>query len=78
MPKNTIAVAAPIPGWDCTLETSGDEGQVWICTPSDEWIRKRAYFRFVTQNPPGASPFAYWITAEADFITAFFTGGVVE
>lgn len=68
--KMTIATTGPIPGWDCNLEEVGDEGPLWVCSPSDEYIRERAYFRFVTQTPPGASPFANWIIAEQDFIDA--------
>lgn len=64
--KQTIIATEPITGWDCT---EGDEG-LFVCTPSDDYIRHRAYFRFVTQSPPGSTPFAYWITAESDFIAA--------
>jgi hypothetical protein len=70
--KDTITTNAPIPGWDCTWVGEG-EGSVpghYTCTPSDDYIRERAYFRFVTQSPPGATPFANWITAEEDFIVA--------
>lgn len=68
--KQTITTTAPIVGWDC-VEDGTIEGQPrFICTPSDDYIRHRAFFRSVTQNPPGATPFAYWITAEADFLAA--------
>lgn len=66
--KDTILSAEPIIGWDCTREPLNDGP--WVCSPSDEYIRERAYFRFVTQNPPGSDAFANWITAEADFIAA--------
>ena len=72
MAKQTITNPIPIDGWDCVLDPDvlfdGQEG--FLCTPSDEYIRERAYFRFVTQSPPGSTPFAYWITAESDFIAA--------
>lgn len=67
MAKDTIISPARIIGWDCTPEP---EGGGFICSPSDEYIRDRAYFRYVTQNPPGSDAFANWITAEADFIAA--------
>lgn len=67
--KLTIATDAPIPGWECWPDPADiQERTVWVCTPSDDYIRERAYFRFVTQSPPGASDFANWITAEEDFI----------
>lgn len=65
--KAAILSPVVIAGWDCTP----DGGLLlFICSPSDEYIRERAYFRFVTQNPPGSDAFANWITAEADFIAA--------
>lgn len=69
MPKSTITTSAPIPGWDCTPFFSSSE-QLFTCSPSDDYIRHRAYFRFVTQSPPGSDPFGNWITAEFDFIAA--------
>jgi hypothetical protein len=68
--KMTILAPAPIVGWDCRMVTDDEEGNMYQCSPSDEYIRDRAYYRFVTQTPPGATPFANWITAEMDFITA--------
>ena len=64
--KMTILSVVEIAGWDCTPDVAG----LFVCSPSDEYIRERAYFRFVTQNPPGSDAFANWITAEADFIAA--------
>lgn len=64
--KDTIVSPNPIVGWDCTPDIDGG----FVCSPSDGYIRERAYFRFVTQNPPGSDAFANWITAEADFIAA--------
>lgn len=63
--KQTIVTDAPITGWDCT-----EEDGLFVCTPSDDYIRHRAYFRWVTSSPADSTPFAYWITAEADFIAA--------
>jgi hypothetical protein len=65
--KMTTLAPATIVGWDCTPITFEGE-PMFECSPSDEYIRDRAYFRFVTQTPPGATPFANWITAEEDFI----------
>lgn len=67
--KMTTLAPAPIVGWDCTpIMFEGEP--MFECSPSDEYIRVRAYFRYVTQSPAGATPFANWITAEEDFITA--------
>lgn len=70
--KQTITNLIPIDGWDCVLgpDVLFDGQPGYICSPSDEYIRERAYFRFVTQSPPDSTPFAYWITAESDFIAA--------
>jgi hypothetical protein len=69
--KQTILTTAPIEGWFCMLEpTSNISEPIFKCTPSDEYIRVRAYFRSDTQSPPDSTPFAYWITAESDFIAA--------
>lgn len=65
--KQTIFSPTPIIGWDCTPTASGE---AFICSPSDEYIRVRAYFRFVDQQPPGSDAFANWVTAENDFIAA--------
>jgi hypothetical protein len=67
MAKQTIISPVEITGWDCA-PTAG--GEAFICTPSDEYIRDRAYFRYVVQNPPGSDAYANWITAENDFIAA--------
>ncbi len=67
--KMSITIDHPIEGWDCAQIAT--EGEIMFqCSPSDDYIRERAYFRFVTQTPPGATPFANWITAEEDFIAA--------
>ena len=68
--KPTILTNAPIVGWDCTPAGTIEGEQTYVCTPSDEYIRVRAYFRYVTQTPPGSDAFANWITAENDFIAA--------
>lgn len=68
--KDIITTSAPIPGWDCTETTSTGGEILFTCSPSDDYIRHRAYLRLVTQSPAGSTPFAYWITAESDFIAA--------
>lgn len=68
--KMSITFPTPIVGWDCTPITLPGEKEMFQCSPSDEYIRERAFFRFVTETPPGATPFANWITAEEDFIEA--------
>lgn len=74
--KETVATSDPVPGWDFTLVSEGDEGRVFACTPPDDWIREAAYFRFVDQDTPGASPFANWITAEENFLIVWTQFGI--
>lgn len=68
--KMSITHPTPIVGWDCTPITLPGEKEMFQCSPSDEYIRVRAYFRYVTQDPPGATDYANWITGEEDFIEA--------
>ena len=64
--KPTVASATPIPGWDCTLIVDGDEGKIYQCSPSDEYIAVAAYF--IWRNNPDQPADLCWVAGEDQLI----------